>query len=591
MPECDRCSHVGLLLCIFMLIMAGGAYGSDQEPAAYDSLSALSRIGNSIDISITKNYVKIADQILPALWEEDDNFNYTLTDLFQSTNYDIRADKTDYDLTPVYLGSALWTFAHDIRVEDDIAYVCFGPGLALFDVSDPGDPQLLSRYYMQKCNGGIDVANGYLFMGDHGRSDEALWKYDVSDPYNIQFDEALYPNMDAWTVRIDGSLGYLCAKDSGLQIFNAFYPTGMIPLGNYAVYGELQNVELQDDYAYLSVEGAGLTVVDISDPANPIVMANDGYQYVVNLAVQDNYAYIAQSFFGFRITDISDPGNPTIIKSFNTPGDTWDLSVRGDYVYAATDTSGLQICDISDPHNITCVGYYNDIYFGGHEAYSIDVVGDYASLGDRTGMVIIDISDPTDPKPAGEKFYTSGMVREVKVRGNYAYLADAGCGMQVVDISDPALPVQAGVFDELCDVPCDIALYGKYAYIANGACVGCEVKIVDVSDRANMTLAGVYETPGECVNGIATDGQNIFVADAFGFYILDVGIDYICGDVSGDGELNLLDAVYIVNYLYKGGEPPTNPDAADIDGSGKLNLLDAAWLINFLYKFGPEPVC
>ncbi|PKK84678.1 MAG: hypothetical protein CVT49_02320 [candidate division Zixibacteria bacterium HGW-Zixibacteria-1] len=764
----------GLTALLFCLA-AAGATGSDTEPLGYDSLSALSRIVTSIDTTETQNYVRIADRIYPALWEEDNNINYTLNDLFQSNNYQLPTNKSDYALTPEYLGSALWTFAHDIRVENDVAYVCFGPGLALFDVSNPADPQLLSRYYMQKGTGGIDIANGYLFMADPGRRDEALWKYDISDPYNIELFDSLYAGRNAWTVKIDGNQGYLCAQDSGLYIFNAFYYNDMIPLGNYLLHdsrnivirgdtafaideayesmttldvhyasyptrmgsiatdcfatdvgvvgnyafvsrynglgcaglltvdisdvyhptavafynqdiyyddpwdveikdnvayvtmggyptvhiidisdplnptklgwiinngdswgmdisgdyayitggysgvwvadiaqpedasiidfinfgkndrnglvGYLIDVELQDNYAYVSVEGAGLTVLDISDPANPVVMGNDGISNIVDLAVQGNYAYVAQTYNGFRICDITDPSNPHIISNYRAPGYVWDVSVKGDYAFAAADTSGLQICDISDPYNITRVGYYNDIYFGGHEAYSIDVAGDYAYLGDRTGLVIINITDPANPVPAGEKLYTSGMVREVKVRGDYAYLADAGCGMRVVDISDPAHPVSVGIFDELCDVPCDIALYGKYAYIANGTCIGCEVKIVDISNPSNMSLAGVYETPGECVNGIATDGQNIYVADAYGFFILNAGIDYVCGDATNDGAVNLLDAVYMIDYLYKNGEPMAYSDAGDTDGSGAINLLDIAYLINYLYKNGPAPWC
>jgi hypothetical protein len=67
--------------------------------------------------------------------------------------------------------------------------------------------------------------------------------------------------------------------------------------------------------------------------------------------------------------------------------------------------------------------------------------------------------------------------------------------------------------------------------------------------------------------------------------------DYTCGDANDDGSINLLDATFLVNYLYKDGPEPVFPEAADVDSSGTLNLLDVTYLINFLYKSGPDPQC
>lgn len=67
--------------------------------------------------------------------------------------------------------------------------------------------------------------------------------------------------------------------------------------------------------------------------------------------------------------------------------------------------------------------------------------------------------------------------------------------------------------------------------------------------------------------------------------------DYICGDASGDGKTNILDATYIINYLYKGGPAPNPLGSADCDGNTLLNILDVTYLINYLYKGGPPPIC
>jgi glucose/arabinose dehydrogenase len=65
----------------------------------------------------------------------------------------------------------------------------------------------------------------------------------------------------------------------------------------------------------------------------------------------------------------------------------------------------------------------------------------------------------------------------------------------------------------------------------------------------------------------------------------------VCGDVNGSGGLNLLDATYLINYLYKGGPAPEPAGSGDVNASGSINLLDATYLINHLYKGGPAPIC
>jgi len=62
------------------------------------------------------------------------------------------------------------------------------------------------------------------------------------------------------------------------------------------------------------------------------------------------------------------------------------------------------------------------------------------------------------------------------------------------------------------------------------------------------------------------------------------------GDVEGNGGIDPLDAMYIVDYLWRGGPGPSCEDAADVDGSGQVDPLDALYLVNYLWNGGPSPV-
>ncbi len=65
----------------------------------------------------------------------------------------------------------------------------------------------------------------------------------------------------------------------------------------------------------------------------------------------------------------------------------------------------------------------------------------------------------------------------------------------------------------------------------------------------------------------------------------------ICGDVDNEGNVNILDVVYLINYKYKSGPEPYILRLGDVDNINPINILDIVYLINFKYKSGPEPNC
>jgi hypothetical protein len=63
------------------------------------------------------------------------------------------------------------------------------------------------------------------------------------------------------------------------------------------------------------------------------------------------------------------------------------------------------------------------------------------------------------------------------------------------------------------------------------------------------------------------------------------------GEVDETPPVNILDVVYIINYLYKNGPNPQPYEIcnSDADCDCSTNILDVVFLINFLYKNGPSP--
>ena len=74
--------------------------------------------------------------------------------------------------------------------------------------------------------------------------------------------------------------------------------------------------------------------------------------------------------------------------------------------------------------------------------------------------------------------------------------------------------------------------------------------------------------------------------------VLILGIaSYKRGDVNGDNKITVSDVVYFINYLFKGGNPPSPVQAGDANCDGNSTVSDVIFLINYLFKGGPSPAC
>lgn len=63
------------------------------------------------------------------------------------------------------------------------------------------------------------------------------------------------------------------------------------------------------------------------------------------------------------------------------------------------------------------------------------------------------------------------------------------------------------------------------------------------------------------------------------------------GDPNADGIVNVGDAIYTLNYLFKSGPVPCPMEAGDANCTGAVDLGDAIYVLNYLFKGGPAPAC
>jgi len=98
---------------------------------------------------------------------------------------------------------------------------------------------------------------------------------------------------------------------------------------------------------------------------------------------------------------------------------------------------------------------------------------------------------------------------------------------------------------------------------------------------------------GRILSISARTGEVLFIGPALGDAGVPDRVRFIRGDTDADGEVNLTDAVTVLNALFRGSpaEPPCI-DAADANADQDINISDAVYTLQYLFagaKAPPEP--
>ena len=149
-----------------------------------------------------------------------------------------------------------------------------------------------------------------------------------------------------------------------------------------------------------------------------------------DVAVADSYAYMAAGSAGLILVSIADPTNPMAVTSYDTPGLALDIAISGGIAYVADSISGLRLISITGWVEL---GYYVLPYPGA--ADRVAVAGDYAFVVGQSGFRVVSVTDPASPVEVG-LYPTHGWAQGVAISGSYAYVAYR-YSLRVINISNP----------------------------------------------------------------------------------------------------------------------------------------------------------
>ena len=198
--------------------------------------------------------------------------------------------------------------------------------------------------------------------------------------------------------------------------------TALITVGALDTPGWADGIEVVDGLAYVADGHAGLRVIDVSDPSNPVEVGALDTGNARGVAVADGLAYVADGASGLRVIDISHPTSPVEIGALDTAGDARDVEVVGSLAYVADSSSSSR----------------------------------WGSLR------IIDISNPTAPAEIGAVGGGMSLVREVEVEGSLAYVVDPRSGLRIIDIDGDRWNVPGPVYVRYRDLPSILFAFAKF---------------------------------------------------------------------------------------------------------------------------------
>jgi hypothetical protein len=291
----------------------------------------------------------------------------------QGTHVTLRANLNPSPGTNVY---------SDVVAEGNYAYVSSWQntsGVWIFNVSNPDAPLLVARYNPSNSKNmqGIQVLNGIGYFASDGGS--GIHIVNLANPAQPKLITRITSNQG----------GYNKVHDLTLD------GNGHMFVPNYRVNDDVQVWNVQNPAApFLQMTLHGTDSLSVHD-----------------VTVQGNRLYMSGWGGTEDIWDITnlDTQPPVLLGSFTAGVHTQDVSVSEDgrYLFCPRELSSngdVNVFDVSDPTNVTKVATLTqaDLGIAATSPSTSKIMGNYLYVAwYQQGLVIFDISDPTNPIMVG----------------------------------------------------------------------------------------------------------------------------------------------------------------------------------------------
>lgn len=324
-----------------IILLAGCAKRNTewQEPEVLDLVREIPVVGNPLDITFSADKVYIAqDQGGISVIDLDDYSHKWVTQIYAEDGSHITLGRIKkITLLPQFQRM----FLNEVSATDRIT---------ILDTSDPDTLQY--RFDIVGGTGGIKAMDSYPLTPPSGDFTMAVgycsndgFKYDRYDGgvFSENMFQILTPATASGFCLTDDKI-YITCEQRGLFIYNR---SDRSYLGEIALPGEAQKVQVQGNYAYVACRQGGLQVVDVSNPAHPVLAGSyDTSNYATSIDLSGNLAVVSSGGGGVYLFDVSSPQAPVLKQHLSDIGYTNNAKFYGGKLYVAARDRGLLIYEI-----------------------------------------------------------------------------------------------------------------------------------------------------------------------------------------------------------------------------------------------------
>ena len=251
----------------------------------------------------------------------------------------------------------------------------------------------------------------------------------------------------------DGRLAAVGRANDSMSIVDVSDPSQLRVVGSVELVGPggvVDAVWSEDGrvvYAISHERTGGLSVIDVSDPAVPGLLAflpTPDYAHAMQLGADGNTLFIADGNSGLLAVDVAKGYAPTIVSTCRVAGylQGVTLSRDGKQAFLACHTGGVDVVDVADSAAMQVVGQVLIPGDSWSTAFSPREGLVYAA-GRNGTLSVVDVSAPKAPRllPPLECNVAKPRRLVVSADGLRLYVAERFRGISTFDISTPTEPM------------------------------------------------------------------------------------------------------------------------------------------------------
>lgn len=399
----------------------------------------------------------------------------------------------------------------DFAVSGQRAWLLLGQQeIAIVDLTDPAKPHLLTRHRLTQpaLRLAADGVYGYVAVGEHGLIVLDGGSADLKEAGRFKTSGAVLD------VAIAEGLAYVADGRAGLTILNIADPAHITLSGSNNKLGHLERIAVDQARGAGANSAGQVILLDLSRPDLPLAITRLALrQNIHGLSYQQGRAFVATTE-GVHAIDFANEAPPLLSDEGVNLGGSRRGFIRDNLLYVADWFSGLHIYDISSPSRLLHVGNFHTP----GSSKGVVVRGDFAFVGDDDhGLQILNVKDPRNPVRVSE-IATPGLAYTMKLVGDLLYLADHRGGLHVIDVSDVTQPKMLGSASTQGKAWA-VEVSGQTALVAADK---AGLMLFDVSNPAQMRVIGQFN-PGGAAEDVRVSGTTAYVSffDK-GLYVLDI---------------------------------------------------------------------